>query len=130
MPTLREELLLAVRFHVNGVPEFDVEKKSIRTWLWCVVVFTHPHRQLTSEFRPLTTRSERVACYSLGSYRQAWRICNPFCLCGLEVGMSTESAIYVEVTGEYANEYVAGCALNRCGYLGKLHTFNIWHSII
>jgi hypothetical protein len=31
----------------------------------------------------------------------------------------TESAVYIAVTGPYFGEYVASCALNRCGYSGK-----------
>lgn len=46
----------------------------------------------------------------------------PSCLCASEFiaePQYTECAIYLDPDGEYNGEYVAGCAFDRCGYLGK-----------
>lgn len=32
-----------------------------------------------------------------------------------------EAAIYKAAEGEYRGQYVAGCAKNECGYIGKFH---------
>lgn len=43
----------------------------------------------------------------------------PCCLCAIDtVNTYTKCAIFVDMKGLYAGEYVAGCAYDRCGYLG------------
>ena len=47
----------------------------------------------------------------------------PCCLCPMVYPYKpdfVEAAIYMAVTGAFAGEYVARCAQNECGYLGKL----------
>lgn len=65
-------------------------------------------------------RCKRIQCTLLQEkYRAEWRISNPFCVCGEATGIATESAIYYATAGKYAQEYVAGCARNLCGYLSE-----------
>lgn len=54
-------------------------------------------------------------------YRAEWDCPNPYCFCGADIGVPTESAIYLADMGEYAGEYVAGCVKNSCGYLGECY---------
>ena len=55
-------------------------------------------------------------------YRGLYDFRLPSCLCAIEFVASaqyTECAVYLPPNGEYTGEYVAGCAFDRCGYLGK-----------
>jgi hypothetical protein len=55
-------------------------------------------------------------------HRSVYDFRAPCCLCASEFTAEpqyTECAIYVALNGEYGDEYVAGCAFDRCGYLGK-----------
>jgi hypothetical protein len=56
------------------------------------------------------------------TYRTGHNFKAPCCLCVLTApdGNYTECAIYLAVRGPYAGEYICGCVLDRCGYLGML----------
>ena len=72
--------------------------------------------------RPVTEAGTRVVPSNLLHYRINHEFQTPCCLCACNangaVPTFTESAIYVAIDGAYSGEYVAGCALNSCGYLG------------
>jgi len=72
----------------------------------------------------------RVLPSELLHHRIAYDFRAPYCLCACNFGgvTFTESSIHVAVQGDYAGEYVAGCATNSCGYLSKfLLTLGIVH---
>ena len=68
--------------------------------------------------RPIASSGERVPPSDFDDYRASRKFTAPSCHCA-QSGPATESAIYVAVEGEFWGEYVAGCAADRCGYLGK-----------
>jgi hypothetical protein len=76
---------------------------------------------LIAASRPITDAGARVPPPDLLNHRTNHDFRLPGCLCasnGNGFGF-TESALYLAKVGKpYAGEYVAGCALDRCGYLG------------
>lgn len=70
--------------------------------------------------RPVT-QGMRVTPGDLVEYRRVHDFKNPCCFCASNgVGnFYVESAIHMAVEGQYAGEYVARCASDSCGYLGK-----------
>jgi hypothetical protein len=69
----------------------------------------------------------RVFPSDLLHHRVAYDFRAPYCLCACNFGSVTftESIIYVAVQGDYAGEYVAGCATNSCGYLSRFFLTSI-----
>jgi hypothetical protein len=72
----------------------------------------------------VTQTGARVTPSDFLSYRAVHDFKAPCCLCAIARGDYTESAVYLAPQGPYVGEYVAGCALERCGYIGK---FNFSH---
>jgi hypothetical protein len=72
--------------------------------------------------RPVTERGERIPPSDLLEHRRTHVFSTPTCLCGSQLvePKDTETAIYIARSGEFAGQYVAGCASDSCGYLGKL----------
>ncbi|KAF7964811.1 hypothetical protein HWV62_2756, partial [Athelia sp. TMB] len=104
MPSLTQELLVRLLDHKGGVPHVDLQTRSVAWWKW-----------------PLDPEGNRVQCYRLvEGYRAKWDCANPYCICTIGTKCNTEAAIYRAVKGIYAGEYVAGCALDRCGYLERI----------
>jgi len=71
--------------------------------------------------RPVDDAGHRVTPPSLVDYREDHQFRAPCCLCAENntTASYTESSVYIATTGPYFGEYVAGCALNQCGYLSK-----------
>jgi hypothetical protein len=73
--------------------------------------------------RPVTEWGERVTPSDMLSYRISHQFKTPCCLCATHNTTDdtryTECAIFRSVHGEYAGEYVAGCASSSCGYQGR-----------
>lgn len=71
--------------------------------------------------RPVSQLGARITPSDLDAYRVSHKFQGPNCLCRLNASGSryAESAIYLATVGEYWDEYVAGCATDSCGYLGK-----------
>ncbi len=67
-------------------------------------------------FRPIDGGGERVKPGVLAAYRDIYNFRAPCCLCAVANGGYSESAIYIALDGQYAGEYVAGCAKAECGY--------------
>lgn len=54
-------------------------------------------------------------------YRATHFFDNPCCLCAVPGSQEVvEAAVYIASEGELCNFWVAGCAREACGYLGKL----------
>lgn len=81
--------------------------------------------------RPLTEKGVIIACYRLQDYRLVMNFKFPCCLCASEeIGIEySECAIYNPREGQYANIWVAGCATDRCGFIGPSNTTFQIHSI-
>jgi|SRR5258708_7860352 hypothetical protein len=77
--------------------------------------------QSTTYQRPVTPEGARVTPSDFNSYRNNHDFRAPCCLCASDAPENgyTECAIYIPLEGQYKGEYVAGCAFNRCGYLGE-----------
>jgi hypothetical protein len=70
--------------------------------------------------RPVNKTGSRVPPSDLLDYRTHHDFRAPYCLCTDNPGCGyTETAIYVALEGPNANEYIAGCATDTCGYLSK-----------
>jgi hypothetical protein len=85
---------------------------TVRSGYLCVV-FLRP-----------TQNGRRVTPENLRGCQETYRFKNPCCLCASNVAgmVYTESEIYMAVDGRFWGEYVACCAADRCGYLGKLQS--------
>lgn len=67
--------------------------------------------------------SQRIRVDSLTLYRATHYYQNPCCLCATPGGTIVESTIVVAKEGELCNAWVATCAFDACGYLGKCFLF-------
>jgi hypothetical protein len=72
--------------------------------------------------RPIDEMGRRVTPSTLSDHRITYQFKAPCCVCAENSPTADyiETAIYVATSGPYFGEYVAGCALNKCGYLSKL----------
>ena len=64
---------------------------------------------------------ERIQPADLIYYRSTYDYRVPCCLCAIDGSDDenyTETNVFIQANGTYSGEYVAACALNRCGYLG------------
>jgi hypothetical protein len=83
------------------VLQYDGMTGDLRVWFW-----------------PVNRARERVTPADLGDYRKSHKFRAPSCLCasdGIDA-VYTESAIFMAVGGEHSGEYLAVCAMGRCGY--------------
>jgi hypothetical protein len=77
-------------------------------------------------YRPITETGIRVAPPELMHHRVLYDFKSPSCLCASDFIIDpqyTECAVYFASTGKYKGEYVAGCAFDRCGYIGKIRVY-------
>lgn len=72
-------------------------------------------------YRPATQTGAPVTPSDFLSYHAVPDFKAPCCLCAIVRGDYTESAMYLAPHGPYAGEYVAGCASEHCGYIGKFN---------
>jgi hypothetical protein len=75
----------------------------------------------------------RVTPSSLSDHRITYEFRAPCCLCAVNDSATAdyvETTILVATFGPYFGEYVARCALNKCGYLSKLKRFFFWSTVV
>jgi len=80
------------------------------------------HTLLTRLSRPVDSQGQRVAPSDLEEYRQTHLFRGPGCLCPLSGDGTTafvEAALHLATDGRLAGRYVAICAKEACGYIGK-----------
>ena len=78
---------------------------------------------LIAKHRPAVIPAQLPPDDGMRQYRSTHRMMGPCCLCPLIYPSGpdfVESAMYFATTGLHAGLYVASCANDRCGYLGKL----------
>lgn len=75
------------------------------------------------ESRPVKEDGERVVPSDLVAYRKSHQFRGPHCLCLLlddhDPSNHCEAAIVMITRGPNAGEYLACCALSKCGYVGE-----------
>jgi hypothetical protein len=83
-----------------------------------------------NKHRPITETGERVPPSDLSEHRTSHDFKVPCCLCACDAAAPqyVESEIYTATEGPFWGEYVAGCAADRCGYLGQSRfRTRYWH---
>ncbi|KAG1876146.1 hypothetical protein C8R48DRAFT_768991 [Suillus tomentosus] len=107
----RTKLAAQVSDSKNAVLELDETREKLCVWHW-----------------PVKDDGERVAPSDLVTYRKSHQFRGPRCLCLLldehDPSNHYEAAIVKVSRGPNAGEYLACCALSKCGYvvfIEKLH---------
>jgi hypothetical protein len=101
---------------------FDPIARDLRAWFWYVDTVCDIGIALKEcVLRPVTEEGMRVTPMDLPDHQITHEFRAPCCLCACNfVGTRyIESAIYLANDGPYIGEYVAGCASDTCGYIGK-----------
>lgn len=73
--------------------------------------------------RPVySTNGALVPPSDINDHRLSHKFLGPGCLCALRdpsESAFTEAAVFMVVRGRFSGKYVAACAQEKCGYLGK-----------
>lgn len=111
----------------NAVLELDETGETLCVWYWCISQLQW--KQLSCsvlpifEYRPVSDEGERVVPSDLVAHRNSHQFRGPYCLCGFiddrDPPGHYEAAIVMLKRGPNVGEYVACCALSKCGYVGK-----------
>jgi hypothetical protein len=99
---------------------YDAQAQALRPWYWYVDAGNSiTGFDVNSHPRPLKQSGERVPPSEFGDYRATHAFTTPSCLCAQSGSVQVESSVDVTMEDPYRGEYVAGCALGRCDYLGE-----------
>ena len=80
------------------------------------------HAELICQSQRPTTMEARIHPSALNDHRISHRMLGPCCLCPMLDASApdfVEAVIDMDPSGKHAGQYVAACAKDRCGYLGK-----------
>jgi len=104
----------ALRLGFKGPPGLVLVR--LRRSHWSFFVFNNSHIS-----RPTDDAGHHVTPSSLVDHRKDHQFRAPCCLCAENdvTPNYTESTIYIAITRPHFGEYMAGCALDQCGYLSK-----------
>lgn len=122
-PTYRQKLLCDIYNSTRCVMSFNPAKLVLVPHEWCVIMGPYEMLTLHCFHRPVK-EGVRVTPEELRQYRDTHQYLGPGCLCPLlepisEERVFREAAIYLSALGRYKGEWVAECAMSRCGYLGS-----------
>jgi hypothetical protein len=103
---------------------YDHVSNGLRPWLWYVKfqeqeVEESADKLASDSNRPVQS-GVRVPPSDLTEHRATHWFKGPCCLCAYGSVTYTECAIDQAIGGKYSGEYVAFCALERCGYIGTM----------
>jgi hypothetical protein len=111
-----------IRNSDNAVLQYNRENDQLQIWAWWVIVICPAVEDSPFTVSRPATGNTRVRPSELRDYRESHRLLGPCCLCPMIDGNGpdyVESAIYEVSLGLFRGEYVASCARERCGYVGK-----------
>src|ERR1700676_552669 len=129
IPTQHQLFLRFVRDSTHSIRSLDPETCALTTLYW----YVHKHLLLCAGSdvlpRPVADGGGRVVPCALCEHRRSHQFIGPCCLCPLLVPRSearvyTEAAMFMSASGVFAGKYVARCAKERCGYLGKSNFYS------
>ena len=122
---LRLDLLVKISTSNRAILELDGAGQLLQVWSWCVESSLWG-RKLWAKHpadRPINDQGQCVTPSDLAAHRLSHQFLGPCCLCMLENyphSTHKEAAMVLLTRGPYGGEYVACCAMQRCGYFGEL----------
>lgn len=123
VPSRHQKFLGLVRNTQLGIPSLDTRTRQIVKKNWYVPLDASAGCIEYMKYHRPVINGRRVAPSALLDYRCTHKFLGPVCLCALfprsGYTTGTEAAMFFETTGPYSGEFVAKCAKNSCGFLGR-----------
>jgi len=129
IPNKHENFLREVRENTYNILSLDPATRTLSLLKWYVVLLDGrlivgwwANSFVSCSNRPVIDQ-KRVVPSELRDHRLSHRFLGPCCLCPLfaqnDRAVFVEAAILIETSGPFSGRYIAKCAEEKCGYLGR-----------